>query len=158
MHHPMSAHPHPVPSPGVNIHWARSWPWPGVRPGHPDSIARLINDLCSAPASSNARNYTQWATQTTFINVEFFNSIFLRYWMIYDLSHSLSLVASLPRCCLGRCHPSADDTGWQLDMITNNLPEQSGPQTPGGSWNQWKPISNLLLACYSDTVISENKS
>ena len=48
----------------------------------------LINDLFPAPASSNARNYTEWATQTTFINVEFFNSIFLRdtYLMIYDLS------------------------------------------------------------------------
>ena len=105
-------------------------PSPGVWPGASwveNPSTRLINDLFPAPASSNARNYTEWATQTTFINVEFFNSIFLRdtYLMIYDLSRSFSLVASLPRCCLIRCHPSPDDTGWQLDMITNNLQEQS---------------------------------
>ena len=117
-----------------------------MRPGHPESITQLINDLCSAPASSNARNYTQWATQTTFINVEFFNSIFLRYLMIYDLSLVIAgglITPVLPGSMspISRWHEMTS-----LDMITNNLPEQSGPETPGQSWNQWKPISNLLLA------------
>ena len=109
--------------------WDHGHPWV-QRPS-----TRLINDLFPAPASSNARNYTEWATQTTFINVEFFNSIFLRCVLddLWFVSGPLSPVASLPRCCLIRCHPSPDDTGWQLDMITNNLPEQSGLAWPRAS-------------------------
>lgn len=56
------------------------------------------------------------------------------------------------------CHPSPDDTGWQLDMITNNLPEQSGP-SPRASHEISE--NQFLICCLlgSDkTVISENKS
>ena len=170
----MSGHHHPVPTLlSVNIHLTLPQdpeadhvdhpPSPGVWPGASwveNPSTRLINDLFPAPASSNARNYTEWATQTTFINVEFFNSIFLRdtYLMIYDLSRSFSLVASLPRCCLIRCHPSPDDTGWQLDMITNNLQEQSGPHRPRADHEISE--NQFLICCLqdSDNAISENKS
>ena len=75
--------------------------------------------------------------------------------MIYDLF----LVASLSRCCLIRCHPSPDDTGWQLDMITNKLPEQSGLAWPRAGHEISE--NQFLICCLlgsDNTVIRENKS
>ena len=120
----------------VNIHSAsHPSPWtPRPLPSRPRaSSTGLINHLFPAPASSNARNYTEWATQTTFINVEFFNSFGGIDWFMI---------------CLGP-GPSSDywcglitpvlpgDTGWQVDMITHKLPEPSG-QRPRASMKSMK--------------------
>ena len=129
----------------VNIHSAsHPSPWtPRPLPSRPRaSSTGLINDLFPAPASSNARNYTEWATQTTFIimsNFSIVSEVLTDLWFVLGRDHHLIIdVASLPRCCLVT---RDDKLTWSLTSYQNHP-----AQDPGRAWNQWKPISNLLLA------------
>ena len=156
----MSGHHHPVPT---NIPWPRRWPWgpstitrsetvgiPGSRDHQPGLLMIYSLHLPQAMRGTTLNEQHKPHSLMSNFSIAYFWDV-----MIYDLS----LVASLPRCCLIRCHPSPDDTGWQLDMITNNLPEQSGLAWPRASHEISE--NQFLICCLlgsDNTVISENKS
>ena len=72
-------------------------------------------------------------------NFSIVSEVLTDLWFVLGRDHHLIIdVASLPRCCLVT---RDDKLTWSLTSYQNHP-----AQDPGRAWNQWKPISNLLLA------------
>ena len=103
---------------------------------HGHHLLKLINDLFLAPAASNARNYAEWALQTTFIIVKFSMLTFLRYsglWFMMLLPLNVYLFNTLHQYWY--CGHYSDC--WRpTDMVTRALTD-TAPMLDV----QWSPVT-----------------
>ena len=128
----------------VNIHSAsHPSPWtPRPLPSRPRaSSTGLINDLFQhlPQAMRGTTLNEQHKPHSLMSNFSIVSEVLTDLWFVLGRDHHLIIdVASLPRCCLVT---RDDKLTWSLSTY------QIHPaQEPGRAWNQWKPISNLLLA------------